>query len=483
MIDPESEVVGLDLGAVDYLTKPFSPKLLLKRVELHLFFEAQKRELKRYSSGLEGLVVQKAKTVFELQNVILRTVAELVESRDSVTGGHIERTQAYVNVLARLLIKNGFYANELLSWDIDLLVMSSQLHDVGKIAVRDSILLKPGKLTAEEFEEMKKHAAFGRELIERIEENTPECAFLTHAKILASSHHERWDGNGYPLGLKAEEIPLQGRLMAIVDVYDALTNDRPYKKAFTHEESVEIIKNMDSHFDPLVLKVFLENHQEFARTSKAGGYQAKSSVQLNALFKMVSNLIDIRDGTATGQVGRVRHYLQIFLDVLLRHGLYQEEISAWDIELFLISSQLHDIGKIAISCDILHKGEELTSEEFLDVKSHTEFGMSVVQQIKKFVEDEHLLHHAEALVGSHHEKWDGTGYPRGLKGNEIPLQGRMMAIVDVYDALTNHRPYRDMLDHKEAVDIIKSLSGSHFDPALVDIFLEHEKAFERAGVP
>jgi putative two-component system response regulator len=263
--DLESEIEGLELGAVDYIFKPFSQKLLLRRIESHLALEMQRQELKRYSMNLEGKVVEQTRAVSDLKNIVLRTVADLVECRDSTTGGHIERTQNYLKLLVNFLLKQGAYAKELSSWDIDLFVMSSQLHDVGKISIRDCILLKPDKLTAEEFEEMKAHTVIGGNIIEKIKKGTVENAFLEHAKILALNHHEKWDGTGYPLGLKGEEIPLQGRLMALIDVYDALTNDRPYKKAYSHDEAVEIIKDgMGTHFDPLVCKIFLKYEQEFA---------------------------------------------------------------------------------------------------------------------------------------------------------------------------------------------------------------------------
>ena len=484
MIEPESEIKGLNLGAVDYIFKPFSRELLLKRIELHLLLESQKRELRRYSGSLEGMVFEKTQTVFELQNAILKTVAELVECRDNVTGGHIERTQNYLRILTNLLLKNGTYEDEIKQWDIDLFVMSSQLHDVGKISIKDEILLKPGKLTDEEFNEMKKHAAFGMEIIEKIEESTSENAFLVHAKILAGSHHEKWDGTGYPLGTKGEETPLQGRLMAIVDVYDALTNDRPYKKAFPHDEAVEIIKEgAGTHFDPLIDEAFLQNENKFAEAKIEGieHSKVKPSAQLNTIFRTVSNIVDIRGGMTSGHVERMRRYLRLFVDVLLEDDTYKEEVSAWDVDIFLMSAQLHDVGKIAVSDIVLNKTGKLTEDEFADVKRHAEFGVRIIQQIKENVDDGNLLQHAEALTGSHHEKWDGTGYPNGLKGKEIPLQGRIMAIVDVYDALTNHRPHRSMLNHKEAIGIVKNLSGTQFDPDLVEIFLEHEKEFERAG--
>ena len=484
-IDPSSEIEGLNLGAVDYIFKPFSKELLLKRIELHLLLEAQKQELKLYSGSLESVVFEKTKTVFELQNAILKTVAELVECRDNITGGHIERTQYYLFILVGFLKDAGIYNDVLSTWDINLFVMSSQLHDVGKISIKDEILLKPGKLTEDEFEEMRKHAAFGREIIERIEGSTTESAFLAHAKVLAGSHHEKWDGSGYPNGLKGEEIPLQGRLMAIVDVYDALTNDRPYKHAFSHEEAVEIIREgCGSHFDPLIAKVFLTHADEFAQARAMGegnAYEPESSAQLNALFKTVSSIVDIRGGMAKGHTERMRNYLRLFVDILLKHDDYKDELSEWDIEIFLMSAQLHDVGKIAVSDLVLNKAGKLTEDEFADAKRHADFGVKIIRQIRDSVDDGRLLQHAESLAGSHHERWDGSGYPQGLNGDAIPLQGRIMAIIDVYDALTNHRPHRSMLDHKEAVSIVQNLSGKQFDPGLVGVFVEHEKEFEKIG--
>jgi len=265
-IDPESEIRGLSLGAVDYITKPCSQELLIKRVDLHTIFEKQKKELLKYNLSLESEVDKKTRTVLELQGAILKTVAELVECRDNITGGHIERTQHFLRLLVGFSIEHGIYAEELLSWDIELLLMSSQLHDVGKISIRDDILMKPGKLTDEEFEEMKNHTIYGVDIIRRIENSATDSEFLLFAEIMAGSHHEKWNGKGYPYGLKGEMIPLQGRLMALVDVYDALTNERPYKKAFSHEKSVEIIRQeKGEHFDPLVAEAFLAHEKEFER--------------------------------------------------------------------------------------------------------------------------------------------------------------------------------------------------------------------------
>jgi putative two-component system response regulator len=264
--DTENELEGLDLGAIDYITKPFQPPLLLKRMEVHLLVEAQKKtleaqqkELKNFNDNLQKMVDEKTKTVLELQDAILKTVADLVESRDDITGGHIERTRHGVGLLVEALRDHPVFGKEVSRWDIKLLLQSSQLHDVGKIAISDQILRKPGKLDPEEFEEMKKHAAFGVQIIERIEESTSASDFLKYAKIFAGTHHERWDGLGYPNGLAGENIPLQGRIMALADVYDALVSERPYKKAFSHAEAVKIIRDgKGTQFDPELIDVFIK---------------------------------------------------------------------------------------------------------------------------------------------------------------------------------------------------------------------------------
>jgi putative two-component system response regulator len=256
--DMGSEMEGLSLGAVDYIAKPFVPQLLLKRVETHMLMEAQKAELKYINANLERLVDAKTSAVLELQNAVLATVGELVECRDDVTGEHVERTSRTMRRLVNGMMERDVCLDALASWDIELFLQSSQLHDVGKISIHDSILLKPAKLTEDEFDEMKKHAIFGEEIIDRIQKNTRENTFLTHAKIMAGSHHEKWDGSGYPRGISGENIPLQGRIMAIADVYDALVSRRPYKAPFSHDKAMRIMADSrGSHFDPAILDVFV----------------------------------------------------------------------------------------------------------------------------------------------------------------------------------------------------------------------------------
>jgi len=480
-IDPESEIKGLNLGAVDYITKPFSPELLIKRIDLHIIYEKQKKKLLEHNISLKSENDRKSVNVFELQNAILKTVAELVECRDNVTGRHIDRTQHYLSLLVDFLLEHGIYSTELGAWDINLFIMSSQLHDVGKISIKDEILLKPGKLTHDEFEKMKMHTEFGVDIIRRIEENTSENAFLQYAGIMAGSHHEKWDGTGYPKGLKGREIPLMGRLMAIVDVYDALTNYRPYKKAFTHMEAVEIVrKGLGKHFDPFITGVFLVHENEFENKTIEKKIFSDSNDKLYPIIKVMNNVVGTRGGKKQGHTERILLYLEIFISALLKHEKYCDEVSSWDLDLFFMSAQLHDVGNITVADYILNKNHKLTPDEYESIKAHADFGVRIIQKIKENVENESLLYHAEALTGSHHEKWDGSGYPRGLKGEEIPLQGRIMAIVDVYEALTTDRPHRERKTHKDAVETIRSGGGTQFDPDLINVFLNCESEIKNA---
>lgn len=255
--DVESELRGLTLGALDYINKPFSPPLLLKRIQHYLSMVEQRKELQTFNRNLNNMVREKTETILQLQYAILSTIANLVEFRDVNTGGHIERTQHYLSVLLKAMKEQGTYEEEVSTWKIPLLIQSAQLHDVGKIAISDTILKKEGRLTQEETETMMKHTSFGAEIIRKISISAYGTEFLNYAEILAQHHHERWDGTGYPNKLKGTDIPLPGRIMAIADVYDALVSTRPYKQPMTHEQASEIIiKGSGTHFDPTLVEVF-----------------------------------------------------------------------------------------------------------------------------------------------------------------------------------------------------------------------------------
>jgi putative two-component system response regulator len=265
-VDEGSELEGLSLGAIDYVYKPFYAPLLLKRIENHLLLAEQRNELASYRDNLEELIGEKTREVTELQNAVLDVVAEIVEYRDDVTGGHVTRTQKYVELLIKKVVERGLYPDSVRHWDMDFIVPSAQLHDVGKIAIPDTILKKPGKLTEEEFETMKQHTVVGVDMIEGIENTATEHSFMRHARIIAGTHHEKWDGSGYPVGLRGEDIPLEGRIMAIADVYDALISSRPYKEPFSPQEAKRIIiEGKGVHFDPELVDVFEEVADGFAQ--------------------------------------------------------------------------------------------------------------------------------------------------------------------------------------------------------------------------
>ena len=271
-----TELEGLSLGAVDYIHKPFSIPLLQKRIELHLAFQDQSARLAHqnaslleFNQNLQSLVEAKTEKIVRLQDIFIETFAELAESRDDTVGGHIARTQLYVKALAEKMVEERVYPKDLEEKDIEHIVRSSQLHDVGKIAIPDNILKKPGRLTEHEFELMKQHTIIGMETISKIANRTEESDFLKHAQIMAHSHHERWDGKGYPLGLSGEDIPIQGRLMAIADVYDALVMAKPYKPPFEHEMATGIIiAGKGSQFDPLLGELFEDISTEFNEIAK-----------------------------------------------------------------------------------------------------------------------------------------------------------------------------------------------------------------------
>jgi putative two-component system response regulator len=269
--DTESELEGLRLGAADYVSKPFSPPILLKRIENHLTMEAQKGALRDYANNLEEMVKKRTVQVEGLQNTILDAVAELVEARDGITGGHIMRTQKYISLLVKKMAAEKVYRSEAEKWNLHFFVPSARLHDVGKIAISDVILNKPGRLSADEFEIMKGHAAFGEAAIDAIMQSSGEKEFLSHARSFAGSHHEKWDGSGYPRRLKGQEIPIEGRLMAVADVYDALISRRPYKEPLSAADSAQIIiDGRGTNFDPAIIELFQGLKEDFAAVASGG---------------------------------------------------------------------------------------------------------------------------------------------------------------------------------------------------------------------
>ena len=264
MGEVEDETKGLELGAIDYLVKPISPPIVKARVKNHLELKLAKEELEKQNEILEIKVQERTIELVRTQDATIYTLASLAETRDPETGGHIRRTQNYVRAMADHIQNWPKFADQLTPAVIDLLHKSAPLHDVGKVGVPDSILLKPGKLTDEEFEEMKKHTVYGRDALAGAEEMLGSNSFLHLAREIAYTHQEKWDGSGYPQGLKGEAIPLSGRLMAVADVYDALISRRVYKPPFTHGKAVSIMsEGRGTHFDPDLIDAFMQIQEQF----------------------------------------------------------------------------------------------------------------------------------------------------------------------------------------------------------------------------
>ncbi len=265
MTSEENETKGLELGAIDYITKPISPPIVQERVKNHLLLKMAQKSLENQNVILEEKVKERTKELVLTQDVTIFSMAVVAEFRDPETGGHIKRTQNYIRALAIEMQKDDKFSSELTNGNIELIYKSAPLHDIGKVGVPDSILMKPGKLTNDEFEEMKKHTIYGRDAIIAAEKMLGgESTFLRYAREIAHSHQEKWDGSGYPDGLKREDIPFSGRLMAVADVYDALISKRVYKPPIPHNKAIGIITHgKGSHFDPDMVDALLNIEDEF----------------------------------------------------------------------------------------------------------------------------------------------------------------------------------------------------------------------------
>lgn len=260
------EVKGFELGAVDYILKPVSPPVVKARVATHLALNRARCQLADHNQLLEEKVKERTEELNRTKDVAIYCMASLAETRDAETGKHILRTQNYVRMLAQGLKGHPRFSDYLNEQIIEMLYKTSPLHDIGKVGVPDHILLKPGALTPDEWEEMKMHTVYGHDALLRAEQVLGTTDFLQMAREIAFTHHEWWDGSGYPRGLKGDDIPISGRLMAVADVYDALINYRVYKGPVPHSEAVETIRKASgSHFDPDVVEQFITQQDEFNR--------------------------------------------------------------------------------------------------------------------------------------------------------------------------------------------------------------------------
>ncbi len=263
--DADTEAECLQMGAVDFVGKPFEPEIIRNRIRRTL-------EIEEYRKDLEGVVRRQTAKIEKIQREIIISLANMIESRDDNTGQHVKRTSQYVEMIVNELKNRNMYEEIINDAYVYNLIKAAPMHDIGKIKIPDQVLQKPGKLTEEEFEIMKQHSSEGGKIIRKIMAQIEEAEYIEVAYNVATFHHEKWNGRGYPDGLSGEDIPLEARIMAVADVFDALISKRCYKDAMSLDKAFEIIKESENeHFDPRIAQVFLELRpqiEEYLRTSE-----------------------------------------------------------------------------------------------------------------------------------------------------------------------------------------------------------------------
>jgi putative two-component system response regulator len=281
MSEVGDETKGFAMGAVDYITKPISPPIVEARVKAHLENKHARDFIEDRNRVLQGMVLERTRELAATQDATILSMATLAETRDKETGYHLRRTQGYVRALAQQLREHPRFRDQLDDHAIELLYKSAPLHEIGKVGVPDRILRKPARLDADEYTEMKRHTIYGYEAILATEAllamagaSSAATSFLRFAREVARSHHEKWDGSGYPDGLRGDAIPFSARLMAVADVYDALTSRRVYKPGVDHAQTIgEILNGRGTYFDPDVADAFRVRADEFQAIAR--GYAEK----------------------------------------------------------------------------------------------------------------------------------------------------------------------------------------------------------------
>lgn len=259
MVNSNNDALNaIEMKAVDFVTKPIVPKLLKYQIDRIIIHMRESEMNSKINMKINDELKEKSKGLAELQAGIIGVLSEIIEFRDFDTNSHNIRSQAYVEVMIKKMIEvPNLYQREICLWDIQDHILSAQLHDIGKIIIPNEILTKPCGLTNAEYEVVKSHVVIGISIIDKIIERVGGNSYLTIARKYIESHHEHWDGGGYPYQLRGENIPLEGRILAIVDAYDVITNKRPYKAAISHEDAVSLInKDSGTQFDPELVRIF-----------------------------------------------------------------------------------------------------------------------------------------------------------------------------------------------------------------------------------
>ncbi|MBN1910159.1 MAG: response regulator [Pirellulales bacterium] len=285
---PAERLKGYDVGADDYVVKPFDHDELLAKVRIHFRLRGAMKQLwlannqiQEFNCELEQLVEQRSHEILATRDIAIFALAKLADSRDPETGEHLERMRHYCRILAEYLSKEGPYHDVVDDTFVDNIYRSSPLHDIGKVGIPDAILLKPGKLTTEEFEIMKRHTTIGADALRQAAEQSSSGGFLAMAELIARSHHERFNGSGYPDGLAGSNIPLAARVVALADVYDALTSPRVYKSAFDPDDAKRMIEEeRGKHFDPAIIDAFLACEEAFRDVVRAGIHSTADEFEL-----------------------------------------------------------------------------------------------------------------------------------------------------------------------------------------------------------
>ena len=262
--DPETETRCFATGAVDFVVKPFIPDVLMSRVRKTLELETYRTNLENMVEEQTRIITARTRRISQIQEQVIMAMATLIETRDNSTGRHVKNTKTYVKMIAQELKARNIYADILTDDYIMNVYKAAPLHDVGKIKISDAILRKPGKLTEEEYNSMKLHSVYGREIINEIIGGVEDPEYVKIAEDIAMYHHERWDGTGYPIGLKGEDIPLCARIMALADVFDALYEERCYKEPIRPVFKImqTLMEGRGTQFDPLITDVFVSLEQE-----------------------------------------------------------------------------------------------------------------------------------------------------------------------------------------------------------------------------